>query len=203
MSKFRMKLKLQGFELEIEGNREDASVIGKSIGDQISGMLSPSLNILEGEVASSRTQPQSAIPLVAEIPRRRGGRRTKSAPNGTEANTQANIEFRNDPSKYATPTQQWTTAEKAIWLLYVVKEVSLVPELSTGQIVKTFNTHFRQAKTVTNSNVSRDLGKAKVSSPSLVGEDPTKSPPVWFLTDEGIRKAQAIIADARAPAAAS
>ncbi len=202
MSKFRMKLKLQGFELEIEGNREDASIIGRSIGDQISGMLSPSLNILDGEIDSG-TPPQSSVPLVAVAAKKRGGvRRAKAMSSGGEASSQANIEFRNDPSKYATPTQQWSTVEKAIWLLYVIREVSQVPELSTGQIVKTFNTHFRQAKTVTHSNVSRDLGKAKVSSPSLVGEDPTKSPAVWFLTDEGARKAQAIIANARTPAAA-
>jgi hypothetical protein len=197
-----MKLKLQGFELEIEGNREDASVIGRSIGDQISGMLSPSLNIVEGEIVSSRTQNVAPAPMLEETPKRRGSRRAKSASTGAENNGSSSIEFRNDPSKYATPTQQWSTADKAIWLLYVVKEVSQVPELSTGQIVKTFNTHFRQAKTITSSNVSRDLGKLKISSPSLVGEDPTKSPSVWFLTDEGMRKAQELIANARAPAAA-
>lgn len=77
-----------------------------------------------------------------------------------------------------------------------------IGELSTGQIVKTFNLHFRQAKTVTSSNVARDLGKAKVSTPALVGEDPTKSPPGWFLTDEGVRRAQALIAEALMPKAA-
>jgi hypothetical protein len=112
------------------------------------------------------------------------------------------LEFRNDPAKYGTPTQQWSTSDKALWLLYVVKELGQASELSTGQIVKLFNTYFRQAKIITHSNVSRDLGKLKVSVPSLVGEDPTKSPAVWFLTDEGVRKAQAIIAVARTPAAA-
>ena len=200
MSKFRMKLKLQGFELEIEGNREDASVIGRSVGEQISGMLSPSLSIVEGEFTSNRSQAEPAVPLLDGTAKRRSQRRTKSASTAENNSTQA-VEFRNDPSKYATPTQQWSTAEKAIWVLYVVKELAQVSELST-QIVKTFNTHFRQAKTVTHSNVSRDLGKLKVSSPSLVGEDATKSPAVWFLTEEGVRKAQTLIAEARVPAAA-
>jgi hypothetical protein len=197
-----MKLKLQGFELEIEGNREDASVIGRSIGEQISGMLSPSLSIVEGEFTSNRVQAVPAVSLVDATPKRRGQRRTRSVPAGGESNATQAIDFRNDPSRYSTPTQQWKTAEKATWLLYVVREVAHVTELSTGQIVKTFNTHFRQAKTITHSNVSRDLGKLKVSSPALVGEDAAKSPPVWFLTDEGVRKAQALIAESRVPAAA-
>ncbi|MHC4043879.1 hypothetical protein [Bradyrhizobium sp. 23AC] len=198
-----MKLKLQGFELEIEGNREDASVIGRSIGDQISGMLSPSLNILDGDIAPSRS-PASSAPLLDVSPKRRTSRKpTRPASSGGDGNgTTSVVDFRNDPSKFATPTQQWSTTEKAIWLLYVLKEVSQVSELSAGQIAKTFNTHFRQAKTISHSNVLRDFGKLKVSSPSLVGEDATKSPSMWFLTDEGIRKAQSIIAEAQAPKAA-
>jgi hypothetical protein len=198
-----MKLKLQGFELEIEGNREDASVIGRSIGEQITGMLSPSLNIVEGEFTSHQSQTPAPLPQLGEQAKRKGTRRARSAASTAgEGSAAPTIDFRNDPSKYATPTQQWSTAEKAIWLLYVVKEMSQVTELSTGQIVKTFNTHFRQAKTITHSNVARDLGRLKVSPPSLVGEDNTKSPAMWFLTDEGIRRAQTIIAESRAPAAA-
>ncbi|GKQ51117.1 hypothetical protein [Bradyrhizobium sp. Ce-3] len=198
-----MKLKLQGFELEIEGNREDASVIGKSIGDQISGMLSPSLNIVEGEYTASQSKAAPPpLPLFDEARKRKIPRRPRSPSAATESNGANAIDFRNDPAKFATPTQQWSTADKAVWLLYVVKEVSQASELSTGQIVKIFNTHFRQAKTITSSNVSRDLGRLKITSPSLVGEDPTKTPAVWFLTDEGIRKAQTLIAEAKAPATA-
>jgi hypothetical protein len=194
-----MKLKFQAFELEIEGNREDASLIGRSIGDQISSVISPGVNIVEGEF--SRTQSESASPsavLVDNSPKRRGARRGRPPGSNTgDANHTSAVEFRNDPTKYATPTQQWKTADKALWLLYVVKETSGVAELSTGQIVKTFNTHFRQAKTITGSNVSRDLGRLKVSTPSLVGEDTTKSPALWYLTEEGVRRVQALIADGR------
>src|SRR5438067_2145714 len=48
MSKFHVKVKLQGFELEIQGNREDAPAIGRSIGEQFSAIISPAVDILEG-----------------------------------------------------------------------------------------------------------------------------------------------------------
>jgi hypothetical protein len=194
---------MQAFELEIEGNREDAALIGRSIGDQISSVIAPSANIVEGEFTSGRSPNAPPVALVDVSPRRKNPRRSRSStstPGGGDS--VPTIEFRNDAAKFATPTQQWKTAEKAIWLLYVVKETTGVSELSTGQIVKTFNAHFRQAKTVTSSNVSRDLGKLKVSSPSLVGEDPTKSPAVWYLTEEGERKVQSLIAEARSPSPA-
>jgi hypothetical protein len=200
-----MKLKLQGFELEIEGNRDDASIISRSIGDQIASVISPGVNIVEGEFSSAHSANNTApaVPLISEAVKRRGGRRSRNTTAvAGEVGEAAAIDFRNDPAKYATPTQQWKTADKAIWLLYVVKEVTGVSDLSTGQIMKTFNTHFRQAKTITASNVSRDLGKLKVSSPSLVGEDNTKSVGRWFLTEEGVRRAQALIANAQSPAAA-
>ena len=202
MSKFRIKMKLQGFELEIEGSREDASIIGRNIGEQISGMLSPGVSIIDGELTPQHPQMPPSAAIADDTARRRGRRRSKAGSNGSDKDEGQVIEFRHDPSKYGMPNQQWKTAQKAIWLLYTVKEVAGFSELSTGQIVKTFNTHFRQAKTVTASNVSRDLGKLKIATPSLVGEDTTKSPPAWFLTDEGIKFAQTQVANSQAPNAA-
>lgn len=203
MSKFRMKLKLQGLELEIEGHREDASVIGRNVGDQIAGLLGPAVQIIEGETPA--TQSGSPIPpMLADGAGKKAKRRPKPRANGDAGERGASpmIEFRHDPAKFGTPSQQWSTAQKAIWLLYVLKETADVPELTTGQIVKMFNTHFRQAKTVTNSNVSRDLGKLKIASPSQVGEDNSKTPASWFLTEHGIRQAQSLIAESLMPRAA-
>lgn len=196
-------MKLQGFELEIEGDRHDASVIGRSIGEQISAIVSPGMNIIDGEISPKPSAQVVPAAAFLEPAKRRAAKRSKpaGAANGETTTTSA-VEFRHDPSKYASPSQHWSTSDKAIWLLYVVREVASVAELSNGQLVKTFNTHFRQAKTITHSNVSRDLGKLKTATPSLVGEDNTKTPSVWFLTDEGIRHAQAIIVKAKTPAAA-
>jgi hypothetical protein len=200
MSKFRVKMKLQGFELEIEGNsREEASVIGQNIGKQVSGILQPGMRIVGGEVANEAPPVFAPGVLLDDLSKKRGRRRSKSQINGSERSGSDEIHFRHDPEKFGSPNQQWTTSQKAIWLLYVVKEVAQISELSTGQIVKLFNTHFRQAKTVTNSNVSRDLGKLKIASPSQVGEDNSKNPARWFLTDEGIRQAQSLIAELLTP----
>ena len=165
-------MKLQGFELEIQGNREDAPAIGRSIGEQFSAIISPAVDILEGNSPVGGHSQQLIAP--PENPKRRTSRRSKTGPKDAASEGAQTIEFRHDAGKFGMPNQQWNTAQKAIWLLYVVKETKGVGELSTGQIVKTFNVHFRQAKTVTSSNVTRDLGRAKVSTPALVGEDPTR-----------------------------
>ena len=83
------------------------------------------------------------------------------------------------------------TVDKAIWLLHVVKQ-----ELSGSVLVATFNKHFRQAGMITVSNANRDLGRSKSKSPPFVGEDTTKNPPQWFLTEEGTRQANKLVGDA-------
>ena len=40
MAKFRVKMKLQGLELGIEGSREDASLLSQNIGAQVAGRRS-------------------------------------------------------------------------------------------------------------------------------------------------------------------
>lgn len=198
-------MKLQGFELEIEGDRHDASVIGRSIGDQISGMISPGISIVEGELSPKPNSPAVQATAFLEPARRRSTKRSKPTTgtnSGNSDSTSSVVDFRHDSATYASPSQQWSTCDKALWLLYVVKEISGIAELTNSQIVNTFNAHFRQAKTIRHSNVSRDFGKLKTATPSLVGEDNTKSPSVWFLTDEGIRHAQTIIAKAKSPTGA-
>jgi hypothetical protein len=52
LSKFMIKLKLQGLELEIDGSREEMPNITQNLGRQIAGMLQPAGAIIEGEVVS-------------------------------------------------------------------------------------------------------------------------------------------------------
>jgi hypothetical protein len=203
MSKFRMKFKLQGLEVEIEGQREDVSLIGRAVGDQVASMLEPAVNVADGE----RPTPQmiNVSPPSADGAKRGGKRRARAAAAAVTNNAgdAQQIDFRHDPMKFGTPSQQWITSQKATWLLYVLKETTGVSELTTGQIVKLFNTHFRQAKTVTSSNVSRDLGRLKIASPSQVGEDNSKTPATWYLTEEGVRQVQNLIAQSLTPRAAA
>jgi hypothetical protein len=48
MSKFHIKLKLQGLELEVEGTRDDLPVIRRSLGQQFEGLLNPATEIAQG-----------------------------------------------------------------------------------------------------------------------------------------------------------
>lgn len=197
MSKFRIKLKLTGLELEVEGSREDASSISRNIGQQMAALMRPIEGIVDGDDVLSA--PEAAAQAVVEIPAKNRRRKQAGAPrvNGEPLKT---IDFRHAPEKFGNPKQQWKTAQKAVWLLYVVGESMKVTELSAPMIAETFNKHFRQSGTITRSNVSRDLGKLKVSdSPPPVGEDATKSPAVWFLTDEGRKRAQNLVAETLKP----
>ncbi|MCG7505519.1 hypothetical protein [Mesorhizobium retamae] len=198
MSKFKFKLKLTGLELEMEGSREDIPLITQNIGNQLAGLMKPA-----ADIASEKdgTEPSfSPLTINHSIEDKSTNKRTKRRPR-TNPQPQANganippIEWTHDPSKFGNPQQTWSTAKKSIWLIYVVSQISKVSQLQTSQIVEIFNRKFRQFKTINTSNVSRDLGRAKTSKPSLVGEDTAKSPTEWFLTDEGIKSAQESISE--------
>src|ERR1700761_5282558 len=199
MSKFRVRMKLQGFELEIDGTREDIPAIGQSIGDQLSGLIAPAVSIIEGEVDKPGTSGSAAIlnqHTGAETARKKTRKkRTTSATSSSTSNAVDALDWRHDAAKYGMPGQAWNTAKKAIWLLYVAGECVQQNTLSSKQISETFNKHFKQAGTILPFNITRDLGKAKLKKPSPVGEDSTKDPSGWFLTDEGNRQAQELIAE--------
>lgn len=198
MSKFRVKLKLQSLELEIEGTREDASLLNRNIGQQVAALLEPISGIIEGEAIADRAP---NLPSPAQIINGAGrkNRRRKQAPSiggEAEAASISAVDFVLSPEKFGTPTQQWSTSDKVVWLLYVLDANKSGSEFSTRVIVETFNKHFKQSGTVVTGNVNRDLGRLKsVSKPALVGENTTKTPSAWYLTDEGRRRAQALIAE--------
>ncbi|MBN8966918.1 MAG: hypothetical protein J0G95_00420 [Rhizobiales bacterium] len=195
MSKFRIKFKLQSLELEIEGSREDASAISQNIGAQLSSIIQPAAGIIDGELVHD-SSPTIQSPPIA-IPTNRRSRRRKSLGSTPDSDVSGAIDFILDPSKYSTPKQQWKTADKAIWLIHVLQDQGKGTEFSTKTLVETFNKHFKQSGTITTSNVTRDLGRLKANSrPSLIGENTTNSPSTWFLTDEGVKRAHALITEA-------
>lgn len=203
MSKFKIKMKLQGLELEIEGSREDAPLITQNLGQQLAGLLRPTGAILEGQLPSDHSQLQQVPTSAEEAPPpglRRKSRRRKQSINGSAENLsdEVAVDWKHDPTKYGTPKQSWSTADKSIWTLYVVAEETDEKELSGPRIAQTFNKHFRQAGTILAHNVNRDLGRHKVKKKGHppVSEDTTKTPARWFLTEEGKRMAQALVADA-------
>ena len=200
MAKFKMKMKLQGFELEIEGEREDIPLIAQNLGEQFSGLLAPAANIAEGEVPRKQVSNNAtAIPVPEAKPirkRKRQSSTSRGGSNGTSSESKNILNWEHNPERWGNPLQTWTTAEKAIWLIYVVEQELNTTSLPASQITATFNHHFKQAKTVHPPNVTRDLGRLKSGANSDVGEDSTKSPSEWFLTTAGKKKVEALIAAA-------
>jgi hypothetical protein len=197
VTKFRVKMKLQGLELEIEGAREDASLISRNIGDQISALMRPAGAIIEGEMARPRG-PMAQIDAVPHDAVAKKSRKRKAS-NSSHPETEAAsaVDFNHSVESYGNPKQEWKTADKSLWLLFVLRESMQMNQLSTRVIVETFNKHFKQSGTVTTSNVTRDLGRLKTKErPAPIGEDTTKSPSEWFLTEEGIKRAKNLTLEA-------
>jgi hypothetical protein len=186
-----MEFELQGLKVKIEGSREDASLITQNLGGQIAGVLQPMAHIIEGSTA---TPDSSDIPIV-DAPSKKLRKRRPSPPAQQASKVEsAAIDFETSPEKFGVPRQNWNTADKASWLIYVLGENNKGNQQTTRSIVETFNKHFRQSGLITTGNVNRDLGRLKTSRPPQMGEDATKSPPAWFLTDEGRKRVQQLIA---------
>jgi hypothetical protein len=203
MSKFKIKMKLTGFELEIEGSQDNVPEISQAIGRQLAGLMQAPDALLNSATDNVRTLPAGPVQPAEEIrldsPSRRKSTRKRRSPSGNgvdEDSQEVAVDFRHDPAKYGTPSQSWTTAMKALWLLYVVSQETETQEMSGRRTALTFNKHFRQAKEVTVANVNRDLGRAKIKG-QFVGEDATKSPTAWYLTEEGVKAVQTQIASAQ------
>ena len=59
MAKFRMRLKIQGFELEVDGEREDIPAITSAIQQQLSGLIQPAEMMVDDQ--KQLAQPSKTI----------------------------------------------------------------------------------------------------------------------------------------------
>ncbi len=162
MPKFKVELKLQGLELKIEGERDDAALISRALGEQMAGLIQPAGPLLEGEVVRGVSSTVDSSVVASQNKRKAKRNRAIQATSDSEAPVA--IDFVHDPQKFGSPTQSWKTAEKALWLLYVLKEAKEVGETSGRVITETYNKHFRQSGTITVSNVNRDLGRSMANA---------------------------------------
>jgi hypothetical protein len=181
MGKFKLKMSLN---LEIEGSREDIPVITNAIGKQIGGMLEPTNQIIEGETIVDTPK---QLPSGTNKSRKR--RLSGGAAKRETASTPA---FTHDPIKWGTPKQDWTVADKAIWVLRVMRD-STSEELTPGSIATIFNDNFKEAGRINASNVSRDLRKQRVN----VSENKSNDPVTFHLTQKGIDYADQLVAKAK------
>jgi hypothetical protein len=191
MAKFKVRFKIEKLELEIEGERETLPAITHGLKQQMTGFLQAPATVIGIEEL-----PRVPSTVISDgnggrevTPKRK--RRNRSSE--TEDSASAPIDFRHDSTKWGNPKQEWTTVQKAMWLLFVLSKQTEHKELGYTCIAETFNKHFRQAKAIQKGNVGRDLGKAKLAS--LVGEDTTKTPSAWYLTSEGEKTVQKLIGE--------
>lgn len=216
MSKFRIKLKLQGLELDVEGSREDAPLMAQRLSQQFVGLIQPAAQLVTGDEGSEGAMPPAgriaevADPMSTRAPQRRGRRKrattgaTQVGTNGSSPIGEEPLLWRHDTEAWGAPQQSWTTAQKAIWLIFVAGQNTETKDLSSAQITNTFNRHFKSAGQVLKHNVTRDLSKLKGRRGSVISEDTTGETPVWFLTNTGGEYAKRLVVEAKGgPAAGS
>ncbi len=195
MAKFRMRLKIQGFELEVDGEREDIPAITSAIQSQFAGFVQPAEMMVDRQ--KQLADPTKTIEGDAGRSISRSGKKRPGVTKGSTASAATqSIEFRHDAAKYGNPLQSWSVTDKSIWMLAVIKGITNTAEVAGPQVSATFNQYFKQAGKVHPPNVTRELGTAKMQNPAPVGEDKG----LWYLTAEGDRQAQVLIQSVLNPA---
>jgi hypothetical protein len=187
MAKFHIRLKVQGLEFEVDGERQDIPAITAAVEKQFAGLLEPTAAVADGHL-QLKDGSQTEVREVASAKPRPARRRSTNRASGTGSD-EPPIEFRHDSDKYGNPVQGWSVTDKCIWLLYEIENSTDKKEVSAGQLVSTFKRYFKPAGKLHPPHVTRELAKAKVSNPAPVGEDKG----LWFLTNEGKEQAQRLI----------
>ncbi len=186
--KFKLgEIKIAGVELEIEDEREQATAAFAALQNQLAGVVQPAISKAligagAGQVIdATATNSQNGSGAPARKRRKLGSSGSgKTAENSSEA-----ISFVHDPAKFGNPQENWSTPKKGVWLLWVVEQAVGKAQLTIGEIVNTFNQHYRQFGTITTSNLARDFGTQRKKNPPPVGVDTTRDPQLWYLHDSG------------------
>jgi hypothetical protein len=179
MSKFTIKVRLQGLEIEVEGTREDAPRIANQLGKQIGGLL---------QAPAALASENGATTIDAEgVESDNGTGKKKKGKKGGSGQTKTSaddITFVPD-SQHGSPQQGWTQAQKAIWFLYIVEKQTNVTQLTAYSIAKNFNKYFKVSGAIYAGNVMRGLEKERLKSPPTVGADQTSGTSKYFLVTAG------------------
>lgn len=178
MSKFTIKVKLQGLEIEVEGTREDAPRIVSQLGKQIGGLLqAPAAlasgngsSVLEGEVVDDGAGKKA--------------RKTRKTGSGTKLPAD-DLNLAHDPENYGAPQQDWTQAQKALWFLHIVSEQAHVKQQTSYSIAKNFNRYFKASGQINGGNVMKGLEKERLKTPATVNADMADGTAKYFLTTAG------------------
>jgi hypothetical protein len=161
MSKLEIEFELTGLKLKIKGEREDVPAAVAAIQRQLGTMMQATGAIANGNGQAPVVDLPAPRVLEArtEEPSNRGKRGPRKASGGVRPKVAA-IDFKHDAEKYGFPKQDWSTAKKAMWLLYILTDAGQA-EASASQVADTFNKHFKTFGSILSANVLRDLAKEK------------------------------------------
>src|ERR1700677_267835 len=102
MGKFKIHLKLQGLELDIEGDRWDMPAINNAVAREITGLIQPAAALTNG--AESPATPTTIEGETDNSKTQRNRKKPSGSRYSSETNGQA-IDFRHDSAKYGNPSQ--------------------------------------------------------------------------------------------------
>jgi hypothetical protein len=155
MSKFKVRLSIKEFSLEVEGSREDLPQISHNLTRQLTGFVAPATTPMNANVLPLNGHDKSSTSPASP-------RRSFSRGRNPTSKEDKRVDWTYDGQAYGMPRQNWTAIDKAIWLLHVAKKALGINEMAAAQIVTTFNSHYASAKPISMGNLSRDLHKLRV-----------------------------------------
>lgn len=191
MAKFKMKFKVTGLELEIEGDRADIPLMTQNLGTQFAGMLEPAANIVEGESPSPKSVTNDAKPAAQIEDKPGGGRaRRKNFSGGASGAPKTVITLTPDHDRWGTPSQDWTGVDKSVWLLHVLAESGHKGGATANELSQLFNEHFLQAGRLSRQNADRVLRDVSTGSDALVNRSNAGK---FVLVQKGSTRALALV----------
>jgi hypothetical protein len=206
MSKLEIEFELTGLKLKIKGDSDEVSGKVADLQRQVQGMMATISAMAQEGVAALPPAPDNGasaklLESAPMAPEQNGSRASRKSParkaSGVGSRQRAEaIDFKHDADKYGFPKQNWTTAQKAMWMIYVLGEQGDEKEFSASVIAATFNKHFKSFGTILAQNVLRDLGKEKGKS-GAVNSDASQDPMKWYLLEAGKKQIPSLVEEAR------
>lgn len=206
MATLEIKFELTGLKFEITGEKDDVSVALASLQQQVATLVQSAASaagaldghppqngrVLPSQIAPAGPSIDGELPPRGALTSPSGRSKSKRGSGASRSKVEA-IQLTHDPEKYGFPKQEWNTANKAMWLLYVMEMQTEQKEASAHVIAATFKLYFKVFGNILTHNIVRDLGSSKKKG--LVNSDPTKSPEAWYLLAAGKTAMQALIQD--------
>lgn len=202
MPKLDIEFEITGLKLKIKGESDDVSGKVANLQNQVQNLMGSIASLTQGAAATNGTLPAApaAAPkqIEAEVLGATTTRQRRSSPlKGKPATPKAEaVDFKHDAEKYGFPKQTWSTAQKAMWTIYMLGDLGETKEFSAGAIAASFNMHFKSFGAIRPQNVLRDLGNEKGKS-GAVNSDATQDPMKWYLLEAGKTIAAGLVAETK------